>query len=181
MGPAKAKNKTTRRATTSAPHFPASNAHTGTRYWRESRSPSVWMTIVCRGPSSVERSSKEDLEQTREVLVRVERNVDLALPFRPQRDAHVGTQLAAQRLFDAPHLGGLPHSPLEARAPFRCAPPAHPVLDLAHREPLRHRLPRERRRPATILEGEEGACMTHRELAAMEHRQRALRQLQQPE
>src|SRR5881397_3912772 len=48
IGPANAKNSTTSRPTTRAPHFPASNAHTGTRYCREARSPSVWTTMVTR-------------------------------------------------------------------------------------------------------------------------------------
>src|SRR5438445_2105466 len=134
-----------------------------------------------RGPSSVERSSEEDLEQAREVLVRVERDVDLPLPFRAQCDPHVGAQPAAQRLFDAPHLGGLPYSALEARPPLRCAPAAHAVLDLADREPLRNGLPREGRRRAGILEREEPAGMTHGEVTAMQHRQHRLGQLQKPE
>src|SRR5439155_17174084 len=40
--PANKKNRTTRTAMPPAAHFPISKAHSGTRYWRDSSSPSVW-------------------------------------------------------------------------------------------------------------------------------------------
>src|SRR5439155_26907133 len=86
IGPANAKNNTTASTIASAAHFAATNAHSGNRYCFESRSPLVCTTIVTlRFKSPVERRTKDQLEETGQVVVGIERNVDLPLPFRAQR------------------------------------------------------------------------------------------------
>src|SRR5205823_4553982 len=59
--------------------------------------------------SSVERRPEDQLEQSREIVVRVKREVDLSFALGPQGDAHIGAQAAPQRVFEATYFGRDPY------------------------------------------------------------------------
>src|SRR5216117_51390 len=108
------------------------------------------------------RLLEDHLEQPCEIIVRVERQMDLALAFGAQCNADVGAEPAAESIFDAPDFGGGAHAAFHPRAAFRRAAAAHAVFHLANGEALRHRFAREIRDDARILECEERPRMTHR-------------------
>src|SRR5690349_18737039 len=97
--------------------------------------------------------------------------MDLTFAFGAQRDAHVGAEPAAERVFDAADFGRRAHAAFHARAALGRASTADAVLHLAHRETLGHRFAGERRDDAWILECEQRARMTHRQMTLVEHLQ----------
>src|SRR6266404_344448 len=107
--------------------------------------------------------------------------MDLTLALGAQRDAHVGPEPATERVLYAANFGGGAHPAFHARAALRRAPTAHPVLDLANGETLGHRFAGEIRDDARILESEQRARMTHRQMPLMEHLQYDFREFEEAE
>jgi len=98
--------------------------------------------------------------------------MDLAFPFGAQCNADVGSEPAAQGVFDAAGLSGAAPMPRFMRGRRSGArPPRTRSSTSRNGETLRHRFAREIRDDARILECEERARMTHRQLSLVQHLQ----------